>query len=1486
MAIEIENWLTDLENAMLALYGDISDARRLACLSTFIGDEGKSVINNLSDTQKDTYEHLKQALTEHYRSSINVTVERHKFNNMCQDAGEHIDLFVTKLRTQAVKCKFVVEQTHRYMNEADPPVEQTIRLQTDISEEFIRDRLVCGIYNQATRAKLLRERDLTLQSAVQNIKAVETANDHVKNLFNQKPVAIDKIGKHQYHGKSNKNSSSNFKPQSNCSGGDRFKTPKTGECGRCGGPKHSRSQCPAAKAICHECKLVGHYGKKCRTKKLHELHQDSAVSTSNDYAVNDNLFMGLLISSNTQSNAATCEYQCNCNCECKNRNSIDIGCVDWMENAEIENVKVQFKIDTGAQANVLPLSLYKKCFETKQSLTNSSVKLSGYGGAHIPVSGEINLDCRLNNGIVNSKFIVVPLDVKPVLGLHTCYQLGLVNPNSTSVSAVRDEMREEFKVSDYHNRFERREIDFHKDLDHSQTHTQCHNGGTEDPHMGESKCDKSQVTECRVQSEPNCEEVKSDGFKTYIPDPYPSVQASESTECVVEQITNTFRYEELTKEFADVFSKEKVGCISQPYDIKLVENSTPAVHAPRRTPFTLREKVIEELHRMEKLQVVKKVDEATEWVNSMTVTEKPNGQIRVCLDPTDLNRAIIREHSPLPSDEEIMTKLGGSTLFSKLDARDGYWQVPLTEKASLLTTFNTLIGRYRYTRLPFGLKSSNEVFQKRMSQVYEGLEGVEVVFDDILVHGATKEEHDSRLKTALLKSREANVKLNDSKCKFGLHEVTYLGRVISKDGVKPDPEKIKDISDMPNPTDKTGVQRILGMINFLAKFIPNMSTITKPLRALLVKDTEFVWSYEQIKALDEIKKILTSTPVLGFYDPKKEVTLLCDASQYGLGACLMQEGKPIAYASRSLTPVQVRYAQIEKELLSIVFGCERFHQYVYGKQIEVHTDHKPLLNIVNKQTIAEAPPRITRLLLRLLRYTVELTYVPGKLLFIPDTLSRAFVSRPASESDVSLQNEAELMVHSFIANLNCTDEFKIRLREETMNDLTLSHVKEYMMTGWPNNIKNCVESARPYFSIRENLFVVDDILLFGTRIIIPRKLRPELLERIHVGHQGQSRCKSLARKSVYWRHMNDDIDQMVRGCQSCLERRNLPNKEPLQPDNVPDRAWQQISIDIFTLRGRKYQLITDYFSKYPEVEKLPLNPTSYHCIEHLKRVCARFGLPEKMRSDGDPLYTAHEFNKFCNEYDIKHTLSSAGYPQSNGFIERHIKTVKDMLYKSEDMYLALLNYRNTPIATDLPSPARLLFNRDLRTKVPTCSTQLVTDNDKKYKLILEKRVTKMKQHYNQHVQNRVDFHPGQLVRYRDNLNDKVWKQGKIIVPRPNDGRSYLLLSQAGNQILRNKRLLIADHTQQQMTVVPENDSMPVPHASTNLSTRASTVSMPTVPAPSTNPSVSESSDSVVLPPQSPARSLSAGAPFSSPPVLRRSTRNRKHNKTCKLSCCN
>jgi len=1377
---DIEKWISNVENAIIAVIGEgVSENRKIAMLVTFIGDEGKTVIENMTEAEKDTYTHLKEALKQHYADAINITVERHRFHMFRQDEGEPIDQFITRLKTQAAKCNFVVSHKFTAGTQENPVQREVI---TDISDQFIRDRLVCGIHDHPSRAKLLREKELTLQSAVEILKAVETANNHVKKMFNRTNTELSVDGVKNWRNSNDKKERNFTKPQLKPST-SKDSARNSNDCGRCGGPKHTRAQCPAIKAECHVCKRIGHYGKKCRNKNLHEFQRHEFQQHERPPDQHDEaLFMGIL----------RCDAIC------------DIDCVDWIEQTELDNVLIPVKVDTGAQANVLPLTLFRKHFEKGQMMSESRVKLTGYGGTNIPISGEVNLKCKINGISVNSKFIVVPLNVKPVLGLHTSYQLGLVKPKQ-SASAV---------------------------------------------------CENSEV--CRVST-------------------------SENRESKVDYVTNTFRYDELCKEFKDVFSAKEVGLINQPYDIKLKENVTPAVHAPRKTPFTLTDKVVKELKRMEDLNVLKKVDEATEWVNSMTVTEKPGGKIRICIDPTDLNRAIIREHSPLPTDEEIMTRLGGSKIFSKLDARDGYWQVPLTEKSSYLTTFNTLMGRYRYLRLPFGLISANEVFQKRMTQEYERLEGVEVVYDDILVHGSTQEEHDERLKAALQCTREAGIKLNGAKCKFGLPEVTYLGRVISGEGVKPDPEKIKDILDMPKPTDKAGVQRILGMINFLAKFIPNMSAITQPLRILLIKDAEFTWTQQQDKTLSEIKKILTSEPVLGFYDAKKEVKLLCDASQYGLGTCLMQDGKPIAYASRSLTPTQVRYAQIEKELLAIVFGCERFHQYVYGKDIEVHTDHKPLLNIVNKMNIGQAPPRIQRLLLRLLRYTVELKFIPGKLLFIPDTLSRAFVCRPPSESDVILQNEAELMVHSFIANLNCTDEFKSKLRVEIENDPILCYVKQYVMTGWPGALKDCFEPAKAYFNLRDNLFVVDDILLFGSRVVIPRKLRAELLERIHLGHQGQTRCKSLARKSVYWLHMNQDIDEMVRRCETCLTRRSLPKKEPLQPDNVPDRPWQRISVDKLYVKGREYQIITDYFSKFVELEILPRNPNSKNCIDHIKRTVSRFGLPEIIRSDGDPLYTSREFKEFVRSYEIKHVISSARYAQSNGFIERHVATMKNMLLKCEDINLALLNYRNTPISDELPSPAKILFGRELRTKVPTCSDLLITENDRRVKVVLEKRTNKMEYYYNQHASDRDDFIPGQVVRYKDGFSDKIWKKGQIIGPRydTDTGRSYNVLSQNGNQILRNKRFLISDNQpQQRMTVIPESS----PHSTTTYIT-------PVVPVPSStmcNETETQDMTMSVSEPSSPdsnERRPPSDEPSHTLPLRARSSRIRKPATVCNLPCC-
>ena len=587
-----------------------------------------------------------------------------------------------------------------------------------------------------------------------------------------------------------------------------------------------------------------------------------------------------------------------------------------------------------------------------------------------------------------------------------------------------------------------------------------------------------------------------------------------------------------------------------------------------------------------------------------------------------------------------------------------------------------------------------------------------------------------------------------------------------------------------------------------------MSELTAPMRQLLHKNVHFSWSHEQDRALTEIKKVLSNAPVLGFYDVKKEVTLACDASSSGLGSCLLQEDRPIAYASRSLTEAQKSYAQIEKELLAIVFGAERFNQYIYGKEVTVLTDHKPLINCL-KKPIHSSPVRIQRLLLRLQRYHLKLRYVPGKFLFIPDMLSRAYVTdNKQTDSERVLENEANIMIHTVIRNINCSEYMRNKIIAETASDPVLSQVKLYIHEGWPDKVSNCHENAKFYWSTRAHLVYNEGLILYLDRIVIPKTLRAEILNRIHEGHQGRERCKILARKSVYWGGMNADIDRIVDGCEPCLLRRNRPPREPLKPHPVPDRAWQKLAIDLFTIGGIRYQLITDYFSKWIELARVPINAVTNDVIKHLKLVFSRFGIPQTVFSDGDSLYTSHLFKKFCSEYEFNHDYSSAGYPRSNGQVERKIQHIKNIIAKclkdGSDLDLALLQYRNTPLSTDIDSPAMLLMNRQLRTKLPCMSRSLNTKHDSENRELLKSAQCQAKKYFDRNVVNeRKMFKNNDLIRYRDNLASSIWKSGQIV--KAVNSRSYELVNSEGNIIRRNSCLLITDKTRKSHSTVPPDD---------------------------------------------------------------------------------
>ena len=247
--------------------------------------------------------------------------------------------------------------------------------------------------------------------------------------------------------------------------------------------------------------------------------------------------------------------------------------------------------------------------------------------------------------------------------------------------------------------------------------------------------------------------------------------------------------------------------------------------------------------------------------------------------------------------------------------------------------------------------------------------------------------------------------------------------MVTPEGIKPDPMKVHAIVEMGNPTDKAGIRHLLGMINFLAAHIPNVSTITAPLRSLLKSDVLFTWGPEQAKTLTKLKEVLSTAPVLSYFEPTVTSTIQANVSQHGLGACLLQKGKPIAYASRSLNPAECNYALIEKELLAIVFTCHKFHQYIYGFETKVQSDHKPLESIVHKP-LHKVSPRLQRMLLKLQNDDLTIKYVKGKDLYVADTLSQAYLT---NADDLTQSKDLEFAIHSMVENLPVSKEKKSQL---------------------------------------------------------------------------------------------------------------------------------------------------------------------------------------------------------------------------------------------------------------------------------------------------------------------------------------------------------------------------------------------------------------------------------------------------------------------------
>ena len=980
---------------------------------------------------------------------------------------------------------------------------------------------------------------------------------------------------------------------------------------------------------------------------------------------------------------------------------------------------MEVKVDPGAQPRCIPLHKFKTLFPhlcrdglpKEGLLDNTHNEFQSYNGGDMTCYGHLLIDVKdkVTKKYHPIRFYVMNTDVPRILISHAAsYWLGLVRVLcDNKAPKIKRQVASIDKKSDFQAKsghFRTSTSNSASSSQKKQTTPKTVTSGASNipsPRMHSFEDAKLQARKKATGVRPGKDVDVSDGEQhsqdeasaTTGKEPKTSKQGNSVHSGPIYHEPGTVScktVEDLKKLYPNSF--DRLGSLKGAYNIRIDPSVKPAMHARRKVPIESKEAIDRELDYLIEEEIIMEQVEPTPWVSSVTFPRKPNGDVRVCLDPSNLNKAIIREHHKLMTVEEIAHELAGATVYTKADALKAFLQIHLTHEASLLTTFNSHRGRLRFLRMPFGAKMSQDVFQLRMDAILEQCPGVIGIHDDMVIFGVDQEDHDANLINLLNVCQKEGLVLNSKKLELRRERVTFFGAEYSTQGMHPDPKKVQGITEMTAPTDKQQLQSFLVMVNYMGTFIPNLSHHTEPLRAMLKKDNVFHWEDQQTRSFQQVKTLIAkaNTTPLRYYDRDLPVTVQADASLRGLGACLIQkhEGKdqPMAFASKSLTDAETRYANIEQELLAIVFACQRFSTYLLGRSFIAKSDHKPLEMIAMKN-LANAPPHLQRMLLELQRYDVTIKYRPGKEMQLADALSRC----PARASQ-------EIKLDMRVDYIAFTKPWIEKLKDSTQRDPILVTVYQLTQQGWPHQRRHVPRLARRYWDFRDELSTDDGLLLKGPRLIIPGELQEEYLSRLHKGHLSANKVQENAKHHMYWTGIDADIEDYTKRCQECIKRSQVP-KEPLQPHDIPEGPWRKLGIDYFAFDGSSYVLICDYFSKFPFLYRAK---TSFWSLrDRLIDLFSIEGYPDEIVSDNGPPFQSKEFAKFLSGLGIKHTTSSPGYPHSNGFIERHIQMVKSMLSKSSNtrsFQEVLADLRTTRIGAGLPSPAEILHGRNLMTR--------------------------------------------------------------------------------------------------------------------------------------------------------------------------------------------
>jgi hypothetical protein len=622
---------------------------------------------------------------------------------------------------------------------------------------------------------------------------------------------------------------------------------------------------------------------------------------------------------------------------------------------------------------------------------------------------------------------------------------------------------------------------------------------------------------------------------------------------------------------------------------------------------------------------------------------KKDSSWRMCPDYRELNKITIKDKFPIPVIDELLDELHGAIYFTKLDLRSGYHQIRMKEEDIPKTTFRTHEGHYEFLVMPFGLTNAPSTFQGLMNSIFKPFlrKFVLVFFDDILIYSKSWEDHLQHVDKVLQLLKEQQLYAKPSKCFFGVKEVEYLGHIVSHEGVKVDPNKIKAMMDWPIPKTLKNLRGFLGLTGYYRKFVRNYGRIAAPLTALTKKDA-FSWTPEATKAFEQLKEAMCTTPVLTTPDFTKTFIVECDASGNGIGAVLMQEGRPLAFESRPIKGRDLHKPIYEKEMMAILHALKKWRPYLIGRHFKVKTDHDSLKYFLEQRLSSEEQQKWVT---KILGYDFEIVYKKGKQNVVADALSR-------KDEDV----EAFLCAISIIQ-----PDWIIEARDEWKND---------------EKVWTLIERLQQDSGASDTFTWKNDSLWYKDRLYLCKnsQLKQKVLLELHTspvgGHSGFLKTYHRVKKDFFWDGLKTDVQRFVAECLVCQQNKVETIKTPglLQPLSIPSQRWEEVSMDFITglpkSEGKSViMVIVDRLTKYAHFCALshPFKASTV-ATAFMETVQKLHGSPKIIVSDRDPIFTGHFWTELFSCLGTQLAHSSSYHPQSDGQTEIVNKCLEGYLH--------------------------------------------------------------------------------------------------------------------------------------------------------------------------------------------------------------------------------